>query len=152
MDKHQFDVLNYIIENQNLFDFVIKQTTKRIIDLEYRVGSLWIDSQASEITDLNRRIAQLDVELLCQKNNIQYFKEKLEENKRFKVKIGKLFKKTYKRVNKFDKKLKNFYGRVEILADNSIKVLNKQVKNENFNQNDLEELIKNFENLKMTDY
>ena len=75
MDEHQFDVLNYIIENQNLFDFVIKQTTKRIIDLEYRVGSLWIDSQASEITDLNRRIAQLGVELLCQKDNIQYFKE-----------------------------------------------------------------------------
>lgn len=152
MDSDIRDYFSEVEETQQLFDFVLSNTIKRVVDLEYRVGNLWVGTNQSRTEDLNRKCQNLSVELLCQKDKLAFFEEKLEENFRYKVKIGKLFKKTYKRCNRFDKKLKHFWQNLDNLADNTITILTKQQNKQDIDNSDLDKIIKSFQNIKLVDY
>lgn len=141
------DILDDIKESQRNIGLEIRRLMNRINYLENQVKTVKIESRSTEIETLNQRCADLELDNLCLKDNSEYFKEEIQKAERYKIKLGKLFKKTYKRCNKLDKKLKRFGNNFDTVAKTTISLFKNQKNGAQLSDTDIEELIQGFEKL-----
>lgn len=103
--RHRIRALISDINNQGLEEIRVHQDNleealsraiTRIENLGNRVGNLWFESNTNKVQDLYRKCANLEIELICQRDFLNHFNEENVKCANFKSRVGKLFKKTYK--------------------------------------------------------
>lgn len=126
LDPEKRKLLDDMKVCQRNLGFDISRLIIQITALETQINKIKIGSRTTQLETFNRRCADLEVDNICIKHNIEYFKKQVEKSEKYTDKLSKLFKKTYKRCNKLDKKLRCFGNNFDTEAKTTVSLFTKQ--------------------------